>query len=721
MARIPVSSDVPQAPTGALRAPAVRVPQVSSGGLEGIQEAVETVAAFANDQRARESAVDRARKTREFNTFANDELRRVQTEDDLSQSSVAEGYANLLKEKQKEFLEGHTGSSASRAALNEKFEAIRFRLTDQASAESVNAQRALVHDSLRQDLDAIALSASNTPEGIFDDLKAVDATVDNMASALTLNEERDNRELGKRNVLNSAIETMFSKGDLASVDALIKRSGIPELAGSESMLKIKTRLSKAERDRRSGEIEGLKVLERARTILGPDVPITGEMRRVFAGLGDKRVTPRQKIDEINEVLVGAGRPRMTARQEDNILGLEESASTIAVKRVHFDSLLDTIGALEKQKTTDPEAQRTIDNLSPLLTKAAEGLDMTEPELQARIAAARGVIPERQGQSPEGKLIADLEALKTKLGEDDPLVQAIDKRISEVAFGDGRDEARPLTPDERVQFGVPEGVIAAFQPKGTIKITDTRTEQTFTMVPTADESGNITLQFQGGVPAGDGIGKKAGKFAITGGKADEIRSQLTALEGTVDVLGKLQEQVQADPSRFGLGATARKGATFVTGLATELLQLTGLPANLAPTEFLQRLVDLDTQGVDDDALSELRPPTSGEIDVVETILKFRVARALQPEGKLLASTVKAADDITDLQGLTTGELVAQRLTTVQNLLSNSVGNLQRRLQQGVGGTTEIEAPAVTAPVTKEDDVDPIEAALRALEEAAGIGK
>lgn len=435
------------------------------------------------------------------------------------------------------------------------------------------------------------------------------------------------------------------------------------------------------------------------------------------------LSQRRDIDidqALRERQVATG--EMTAQTNRDILGLDVEQHKASIQaeirkrqEESFETLLSTMATLQKEKGEgNPNIQNTIDQFSPILAQQASELGMSEIELTARIAGAKGEITDEVAQSGLGKLIADREATAKRLGEDHPLVVAMDEKIQKEAYGEEGKKVTPFSPAERVEFGIPEGVIAAWQDDKMV-INDVRTESTYTLSPVIDENGNVSFQAEvtgGGMGGGSGVGTGVPK-GISPEKIDAMRARILAMESSRNVVSKLLQQPD---ETFGGTASARKFTENVTALSSELLTASGIPRGLAIPEFVSRLFATDPRGVDSEAAELLRPLTSGDIDVTETILTFQVARALQDDDdKLLASSVKEAKALVSLRGLKSGELIKDRLVRVDGLLANAIGNYRIRLDQGVTGTSDRSA----TPIIPDAPVDPIEAALQAAEKAAGI--
>lgn len=189
---------------------------------------------------------------------------------------------------------------------------------------------------------------------------------------------------------------------------------------------------------------------------------------------------------------------------------------------------------------------------------------------------------------------------------------------------------------------------------------------------------------GGAPAVLPAGLRIG-----GETADEIRAGISVIEQGSRLIDHLVQQGQQNPEIFGLTGSARGVGRRVAGLAKDAaasgLNVLGFDAQ-SGFEWLNTVIEQD---VSSEAVKKnLRPSNPGELVVFEKILQYSTARALQPEGKLLASTIEAAAIMTKLTGFKSSGEVMDGLMAIKVTNDAATNELKRRFQQGLTGQTTV---------------------------------
>ncbi|MGI9411543.1 MAG: hypothetical protein ACR2OV_15800 [Hyphomicrobiaceae bacterium] len=183
-------------------------------------------------------------------------------------------------------------------------------------------------------------------------------------------------------------------------------------------------------------------------------------------------------------------------------------------------------------------------------------------------------------------------------------------------------------------------------------------------------GSVTVTQGQGIPSRTQIG---------GTRLDQLRADLSLLDRTSSILDQLIE----NPPPLGALGALRAGTQTFSGVIADV---TGVPLNDALEELRARFA------ADPGAAEAMA--TVGEIDVAEGLLTYALARTLQPEGRLLASTVQAARAQTNLTGFASQDQVLDRLRTIKQQIDSTTADLQQRVQQGTQGTTDVPDEPVT---------------------------
>lgn len=289
---------------------------VSSGTTAGLVEVgTEVVEAFAQAEqriRTRDDAVARARAISDFTNSSAEALRNLQSEGDLSDRETAANYINQLRENAAQIVSDHAGSEDSRAALAVRLEGIRTDYANQVADLRLQAQDRVVLDTMGTALRGLTASAYGTPSQIGQLYESLDAQIDDMAPALTPEQELDLRTNGRSEIAASALEGLLDRGDWRSARDLLRETpGIANVLSPEKQREIMGRITTAEASTTNGIREGQAALDKARTILGREP--TAEERVQLAGvdLSTGDLTPIEEIAQMEEAL---GRPLSEAEK-----------------------------------------------------------------------------------------------------------------------------------------------------------------------------------------------------------------------------------------------------------------------------------------------------------------------------------------------------------------------------------------------------------------------
>ncbi len=216
----------------------------------------------------------------------------------------------------------------------------------------------------------------------------------------------------------------------------------------------------------------------------------------------------------------------------------------------------------------------------------------------------------------------------------------------------------------------------------------------------EEGGGLSIEVgpDGSVRIGQGAaaGQAAGIRPISPTTRDEIIAVQQELTRGVEILDSVINQVTENPGAFGTTGSIR-------GMIQTAASIFGDNARVFPAaenigEAAAFLNDFIRDQVEDpDTASDLQPASVGEVQVLESQLRFAYARTLQPEGKLLASTIEQAKNKVKLTGITGSRQVRERLEALRPIFNSALTDSQRRLQLGQQGATEVDpVPSVQAP-------------------------
>lgn len=260
-----------EAPAGAFESPLGAADELLPGLAVLEQEAIK--------QQSRKDVVDRSDKFNQYNHKADEKLRELNTQSDLSDENVLQEFGAYLEETKQELLAAHNGSEDSKARLTERLQDLQSVYVGKASGISVSIGHGKVLDTFDSVLNPLASSAAQDPskrniDQLFLDL---DSHVDDMADAFTVNEKQALIETGREHISLSALDGLITGGRVDAAAALLEDSGVLGSLSPENQRNIRKRVDviRFERD------EFVIKINQAETARGR--PFTPDERVQFVG------------------------------------------------------------------------------------------------------------------------------------------------------------------------------------------------------------------------------------------------------------------------------------------------------------------------------------------------------------------------------------------------------------------------------------------------------
>lgn len=293
-------------------------------------EVAETMLQAEERIRTRDDAVARARAISDYNEQTAEALRNLQSEGDLSDRDTAANFIINLRENAARIVAEHGGSENSRAALAVRLEGIRTQYASQVADLRLQAQDRLVLETMGTALRGLTTSAYGTPSQIGELYQSLDAQIDDMAPALTPQQEMDLRTNGRSEIASSALEGLLDRGEYrAARDLMRETPGIANVLSPERQREILGRITTAEASRADGIRQGQEALNKARTILGREPTAAERVDLAGIDLSTDDLTPLEEIAQMEEAL---GRP-LTEPEKVRHLGIEPPDQTEFDRRV----------------------------------------------------------------------------------------------------------------------------------------------------------------------------------------------------------------------------------------------------------------------------------------------------------------------------------------------------------------------------------------------------
>ena len=294
---------------------------------EGLAVDLENTAArmAAADERvrSRRDAVERARAERAFIEAAGEEKRRLDTEGDWSTDETLDGYGAFLEDLRSKLEAGHgSGSEQSNLLLQEKLLTLGSVFRDNAAAESAKAQRKLVTQTLNEDLSSLTQEALENPGAIEMLVESWDARIDNMAPALSPDEEIALQDAGREQIAISSVQSFLKRGAWQEAQEVIASSpGLIRALTPEAQRDIMGRIDAFASRENEGRGDAQRKLEEFRALNRRDPTPAERLALTFGGQPEGPAEPQSDIGKLaaDRPLVvriyGEGSPQLEALDE----------------------------------------------------------------------------------------------------------------------------------------------------------------------------------------------------------------------------------------------------------------------------------------------------------------------------------------------------------------------------------------------------------------------
>jgi len=305
--------------------------EAAAGAGQNLAQSVDVIGAGQDRIRTREEAVYRAKALTAYGENVAGEMRRLETEGDWSDPRTAKQFRTFIDKQQKDLLDQYGGSTEGKLMLAERIEGMRGSYVERAVSATMQAQRKLVADALAPRLSSYTDTAYNSPDKISDMFKGYDSEIDEMAGALSPEEETAYRSAGRQEIVLSAVNAYLDRGDAMQAQSLIADTpGVTEMLSPAQQRALNGRISAVQRADEEVRMSGVRKVREAEQILGRRLNV-GE-RAKLAGVSSPS-GPQTLNDKIAEVEGVLGRT-LTVEERKNVAGIKTGdARTDAGKAV----------------------------------------------------------------------------------------------------------------------------------------------------------------------------------------------------------------------------------------------------------------------------------------------------------------------------------------------------------------------------------------------------
>lgn len=306
MAILPGIATVPTAQPGP-RLPALQAPKNTAGqGLEVVGAAVtdygDKLAKAEERVRTREDTLARVRASGAASQSIEDELARIETEDDLSDPESLQRFGNFLKQTKSDILSRHKGSEDSRARLESALEEKTNEARSALAGKSIKAQRSAIAGQFGKDLNRLTATVTDSPSRLSEMFSALDDRIDDLAPGLSNEEEMKFREQGRQEIALSAVESFVNRGDARKARELLDEfPGAKELLTSAQWRTLDGRISSVEQAETKGIREAQQEIQKTETFLGRKMTLAERVKKAGVAPAEGKPTLAGKIQEYEAV------------------------------------------------------------------------------------------------------------------------------------------------------------------------------------------------------------------------------------------------------------------------------------------------------------------------------------------------------------------------------------------------------------------------------------
>lgn len=249
MPRLPSAADVPQISPRVASDPGVKAPVQAFESPVGIAAeelapAIEKYAQVARHQENRRDTIDRVDKTNKFNLENEEELRKLNAENDLSREDVLAGYGASLAKRRQQLLQEHAGSNDSRATLAVRLQDVESAAIGRAAGISAKIGTDKVKTALSNALNPIASSVAMNPtfENTNMALVNFDAQFNELKGAFDPMEEKALYQAGREHVALGALNSWIIRGKPEMAESLLIEGGLEKELSPQKQREIRKQI-----------------------------------------------------------------------------------------------------------------------------------------------------------------------------------------------------------------------------------------------------------------------------------------------------------------------------------------------------------------------------------------------------------------------------------------------------------------------------------------------
>lgn len=252
------------------RDPGLQVSPVAFGsaagqGMTDVGQGLDQASDAAVQVWDRQSTVAAARELKSFRQAADEELTRLENEDDLSIEQVKAGYGEFLNNRMQQIVQNFAGRPALTAQLEEKLLDTYDRYTAFAGEKAATISRQHILQEIKDEHSSIFQKAYDDPSRLPEVKQEIDDSIDFYTNGLTIEQEMEIRAQQKASAVEFTAEGRIEVGQYDEARSIIRRnaSDLPE----ETQLSMLRRIDRGQfaREEMQQKIAIATATERARS------------------------------------------------------------------------------------------------------------------------------------------------------------------------------------------------------------------------------------------------------------------------------------------------------------------------------------------------------------------------------------------------------------------------------------------------------------------------
>lgn len=285
MPRLPSARDVPNVSPRITSDPGVSAPaQPVDSPMGG---AADVLTQVALKQQNRRDTVDRSSRINQYAREADLELRRLNTEADLSDENVLSGYGSFLAERRQKLIEEHGGSKDSIANLTMRLQDVEAAAIGSASGISTKIGREKVVKTFGDSLAPLVQRANQDPSlnNVNQLFTGLETQISDLRGALDPTEEEKLRQTGRQQIAMSAVETLIARGRVDTAESLLRDGNLAQHLTPEVQRDVARRVETI----RFARDETTRKIAQAEAVLGRTLKDTERLAIIGLGKENKLI------------------------------------------------------------------------------------------------------------------------------------------------------------------------------------------------------------------------------------------------------------------------------------------------------------------------------------------------------------------------------------------------------------------------------------------------